>query len=76
MALVQTKHKVSGTNKTDKPNINDNTGANKNVNDIKAKKKCETNSKITNGKQERGDIGVKDNHIPFNACHQLFVSGK
>ena len=35
--------KVPGANKTDKPNINDNTGANKNVNDIKAKKKCEAN---------------------------------
>ena len=58
-------HKVSAANKTDKPNINDNAHAIKNVNDIKIFKKYETNSNITNGKQG-GDIGVKDNHIPFD----------
>ena len=42
---------------------------------LKIKKSC-INNTITKGKEGKGNRGVKDDCIPFDACHQLFVSGK
>ena len=65
-----------GEIKLDKPKIHVNAGTTENVNGITNKKKVESNSKNRNGKQSKGDIGAKDDCIPFDVCCQLFVSGK
>ena len=59
--------------KTDKSNIIDKACAIKNVNDIKIKKSVKQIALLQMG-SKGGDIGVKDDCIPFDACCQLFVS--